>query len=188
MRFARLFVLLGTLLASSALLGACDDEPLFADVLLVTDTVTLTVPGSEAHSAIDLARLSSTTLLRRPELVRDAGNWDFALRRTEAGGLALRPYDAPGSPYRGAGIAVTTEDFDRIDEAPRGNARYSEAPAPVAAGTVWYLRSRQFPAPTGQICLKYGKARVLEVNAAAGTVKLAVVLNDNCDDERLEDD
>ena len=151
--------------------------------------VTLTVPGGDVASALDLARVQPPyTLLRRPELVRDASSWDFALRRTEAGGLALRPYDAPGSPYRGAGIVATTEDFDRINEAPRSTGRYGEEPAPVAVGTTWYLRSRQYPAVTGQICLKYAKARALEVDAAAGTVKLALVLNDNCDDERLEDD
>ncbi|HEU0077976.1 MAG TPA: hypothetical protein VFQ76_10035 [Longimicrobiaceae bacterium] len=189
MRFARVYLLLASLFVSSAALGACGDDPLFPDVLLTIDTVTLTVPESNLASALDLARIQPPyILLRRPELVRDASAWDFALRRTEGGGLALRPFDAPGSPYRGSGIATTTEDFDRIDEAPRGNARYSQALAPVSVGTVWYMRSRQYPSATGQICLKYAKARALEVDAAAGTVKLALVLNDNCDDERLVDD
>ncbi|HEX2078732.1 MAG TPA: hypothetical protein VHG08_13510 [Longimicrobium sp.] len=188
MRFVRLYLLLASLFVSSAALGACGDDPLFPDVLLVVDTVTLTVPGADRASALDLARVQPPyTLLRRPELVRDASAWDFALRRTEAG-LALRPYDAPGSPYRGAGIAVASEDFDRINEAPRANNRYSQEMAPVAAGTVWYMRSRQFPSNTGGICLKYAKAKALEVDAAAGTVKMVVALNDNCDDERLEAD
>lgn len=189
MRFARLYLLLASLFVSSAALSACGDDPLFADILLTVDTVTLTVPGADVASALDLARVQPPyTLLRRPELVRDASSWDFALRRTEAGGLVLRPYDAPGSPYRGSGIAVTTEDFDRIDEAPRASGRYGEELAPVAVGTTWYMRSRQFPSTVGSICLKYAKAKALEVDAAAGTLKLALVLNDNCDDERLEDD
>ncbi|HEU0301287.1 MAG TPA: hypothetical protein VFR37_17615 [Longimicrobium sp.] len=189
MRFARLYVLLASLFVSSAALGACGDDPLFPETRLVIDTVTLTVPGADVASAVDLARVQPPfTLLRRPELVRDASAWDFALRRTEAGGLALRPFDAPGSPYRGAGIAVTTEDYDGIDEAPRTNSRYSEEPAPVAAGTVWFLRSRQHPIATGQLCVKYAKAKALAVDVAAGTVQLALVLNDNCDDERLVDD
>lgn len=189
MRFVRLSLPLAGILVSSAALAACGDDPLFPETLIVADTVTLTVPGADVPSALDLARIQPPyTLLRRPELVRDANAWDFALRRTAAGGLALRPYDAPGSPYRGSGIAPATEDFDRIDEAPRGDTRYSQALAPVAAGSVWYMRSRQFPSPGGQICLKYAKAKALEVDAAAGTVKLAVTLNDNCDDERLVDD
>lgn len=38
------------------------------------------------------------------------------------------------------------------------------------------------------MCVKYAKMRVLEVNAAAQTVRVAVVINEGCDDERLADD
>lgn len=187
-RFARFAVLLSVLFASGALLGACGDDPLFPDVALTTDTVTLTVPGTDLPSALDLVRIQPPfTLLRRPELVRDAGEWDIALRR-EGGALVLRPYEAPGSPYRGAGVARASEDFDRISDAPRGNSSYSATGVPATQGAAYFMRSRQYPTSSGQLCVNFAKARLLTVDAAAGTAQVAIVLNDNCDDERLEDD
>lgn len=188
MRVVRVFFLLAAFIASSALLGACGDDPLFPDVQISTDTVTLTVPGSAAPSAIDLVRIQAPfTILRNPELTRDAGEWDITLRRTEAGGLVFRPFDQPGSPYRGAGIRPTTDDFDRIGEAPRATTAYNGDAAPVSVNSVFYLRSRQYPSQAG-LCVNYAKAKVLALDAAAGTAQVALAINDNCDDERLEDD
>lgn len=188
MRFARLSFLLAAFLASTALLGACGDDPLFPDVMISVDTVTVTVPGSTAPSAIDLVRTQPPfTLLRNPELIRDAGEWDITLRRGAAGGLVFLPFDQPGSPLRGAGITRSNRGFDALDEAPRGVSAYGEDPVPVGVDAVFLLRSRQYP-QSGTLCVNYAKAKVLEVDEAAGTVRLAVVVNDNCDDERLEDD
>lgn len=188
MRLARLSFLLTALLASSALLGACGDDPLFPDVMISVDTVTVTVPGSTAPSAIDLVRTQPPfTLLRNPELIRDAGEWDITLRRTDAGGLVFLPFDQPGSPLRGAGILPTTRDFDGIREAPRAVNAYQEGAVAVSVNATYLLRSRQYP-QSGALCVNYAKARVLAVDAAAGTAEVAIVVNDNCDDERLEDD
>ncbi|MBW3572823.1 MAG: hypothetical protein KY467_17140 [Gemmatimonadetes bacterium] len=189
MRFARLPFLLTVLFASSGLLGACGDDPLFPEVRLSVDTVTLTVPGGTAPSAIDLVRIQPPfTILRRPELVQDAGEWDVALRATEAGGLVLRPFGQPGSPLRGAGLLATTRDYDSIDEAPRTVSAYLGDPVPATVGAVYFIRSRQYPAGGGGLCVNYAKAKVLAVDAAAGTAQLALTINDNCDDERLEED
>lgn len=185
MRFARVLLLLSAFLASSALLGACGDDPFLPEVLITTDTVTLTIPGTTAPSALDLARVQEPfTLLRRPELLQDADEWDIALRRSD-GGLAFRPYHSPGSPLRGAGIATTPDDYDSITEAPRGDNAYVTQLVAATAGGVYFFRSRQYPTGLGGICVNYAKAKVLEVDPAAGTVRLAIVLNDNCDDERL---
>jgi hypothetical protein len=186
-RFARLIVLLSVLVASSALLGACGDDPLFPDVQLTTDTVTLIVPGNLEPSALDLARATLPfTLLRRPELVQDAAEWDIALRRTGAG-LSFLPFDQPGSPYRGAGIRTSTDNFDTIDEAPRSTGAYGEDAVPVTVNGVYLFRSRQYPTQGG-LCVNYARAKVLAVDATAGTAKVVVVINRNCDDERLQDD
>lgn len=187
MRFARLLFLSTALVASSALLGACGDDPLFPDVQLSTDTVTLTVPGDLEPSALDLARATLPfTLLRRPELVQDAAEWDIALRRTGAG-LSFLPFDQPGSPYRGAGIRTSTDNFDTIEEAPRATGAYGDDPVPVTANAVYLFRSRQYPTQGG-LCVNYARAKVISVDAAAGTAKVAVVINRNCDDERLQED
>lgn len=188
MRFARFAVLLSVLLASGVMMGACGDDPLFPDVALTTDTVTLTVPGTDLPSALDLVRIQPPfTLLRRPELVRDAGEWDIALRR-EGAALVLRPYEAPGSPYRGAGVALASQDYDRIADAPRGNSSYSATGVAATQGGAYFMRSRQYPTSSGQLCVNYAKAKLLSLDAAAGTAQVAIVLNDNCDDERLKDD
>jgi hypothetical protein len=187
-RFARLLFLLTALVASSALLGACGDDPLFPDVQLTTDTVTLTVPGNLEPSALDLARATLPfTLLRRPELVQDAAEWDVALRRTAAGGLSFLPFDQPGSPYRGAGIRTSTDNFDTIEEAPRATSAYGDDPVPVTVNAVYLFRSRQYPTQGG-LCVNYARAKVVAVDAAAGTAQVAVVINRNCDDERLQED
>lgn len=187
MRFARLSFLLTAFLASSALLGACGDDPLFPDVMISVDTVTVTVPGSTAPSAIDLVRTQPPfSLLRSPELIRDAGEWDITLRRG-ASGLVFLPFDQPGSPLRGAGITRSNRGFDDLAEAPRAVGAYGETPLPVTADAVFLLRSRQYP-QSGSLCVNYAKAKVLAVDEAAGTAEVAIVINDNCDDERLEDD
>jgi hypothetical protein len=187
-RFARSFIVLAALIVSSALLGACGDDPLFPDIQISTDTVTLTVPGGTAASAVDLVRIQSPfTLLRHPELVQDAGEWDITLRRGDAGGLVFRPFDQPGSPLRGAGIIVTPQNFDNISDAPRGTGAYGDQPVAATLGGVYFFRSRQYPSQAG-LCVNYAKAKVLALDAAAGTAQVALAINDNCDDERLKDD
>jgi hypothetical protein len=186
-RFARLYLLLAAVFAASSL-GACGDDPLLGDVQLSTDTVTLTVPGAVGTpSALDLARTTSPfTLLRRPELVQDAAEWDVALRST-AGGLRFLPFDQPGSPYRGAGIRTSTEDYDTIEEAPRATGAYGGEAVPVTVNGVYLFRSRQYPT-SGGLCVNYARAKVLAADPAAGTARVAIVINRNCDDERLQDD
>lgn len=186
-RFARFAVLLSIVFASSALLGACGDDPLFPDVVLSVDTVTLTVPGADRPSALDLVQAQPPrTLLRRPELLRDAQEWDIALRRGD-GGLLLRPFEAQASSLRGAGITLADEDYDRIDEAPRATNAYASTPLPATVGTTYFIRSRQYPVQT-ILCVNYAKAKVLAVDLVAGTARIALTQNNNCDDERLEDD
>lgn len=187
MRFARLYLVIAALVVAPAL-AACGDDPLFPDVAISSDTVTLTVPGGTAPSALDLVRIQAPfTLLRRPELVQDAGEWDVTLRRNESGALVFRTFSQPGSPYRGAGIRTTTEDFERIDEAPRATTAYTDQPVPVTVGGTYYFRSRQYPSQRGT-CVNYARARVVAMDAAAGTARVAIAINDNCDDERLRDD
>lgn len=181
------FLALLAALACAPLLTACQDNGFLADLVLSPDTAVIGLPGSAQGSALDIVRASAgARLVRRPERVEDAEQWDVSLRRTEAG-LVLRPFQPIGSPLRGAGLAVASGDFDAIAEAPRSNAAYSSEDLPLAANGVYFVRSRQF-ASGGLPCVKYAKLKVLELNAAAGTVRFAAVINEGCDDERLADD
>lgn len=185
LRFA---VLLASLFACAPLLSACDDSGFLAELILSPDTAVVGLPGGNASgSAIDLVRASGDfDLVRNPETVADAEQWDIALRSTPSG-LVFRPFIPVASALRGAEIAVTTRPFDDIDDAPRGNSSYTREPVPVTLNGVYLVRSRQFTS-SGVLCLKYAKMRVLEVNTALQTVRVAVVINEGCDDERLADD
>jgi hypothetical protein len=178
-----------SLLAIAPVLGACDDGSLLQDAIITPATVTLGLPGSPTlGSALDLVRSSSgDPLVRRPERLQDAEEWDVALRRTEAGALVLRPFDALGTGANGAGIRVADRAFDAIDEAPRGNTAYSREDVPLTLNGVYLLRSRQF-AGGASLCVKYAKAQVVELDVPAGRARITLAINENCDDERLSDD
>lgn len=188
MRF-RYLALLASMFVGAPLLSACDDNGLLGTLLLSPDTAVIGLPGGTVAegSAIDIVRSAGDfDLVRNPELVTDAEQWDLALRRTPTG-LAFLPFTPVASSLRGAGIATTTRAFDAIDKAPRGNSSYSSQPVAVTAGGVYLLRSRQF-STSGLLCVKYARLRVVEVNEAAGTVRFAIVINEGCDDERLKND
>jgi hypothetical protein len=183
----RYFALLASLLACAPLLTACNDNGFLAELVLSPDTAVIGLPGSAQGSAIDIVRATAgARLVRFPERLDDAEQWDVTLRRTDAG-LVLRPFDPVGSQLAGAGVAVAARDFDAIQDAPRGNASYSDEDLPLAANGVYFIRSRQFSS-SGIVCVKYAKLKVLALDAAAGTVQFAMVINEGCDDERLADD
>jgi hypothetical protein len=183
----RLIALLAPLLACAPLLSACEENGLLAELILSPDTATVALPGASVGSALDIVRTQRDRLVRRPELLEDAEQWDVALRRNEAGALVLRPFvPVSGSGLRGAGLALASEAFEQIDEAPRGDGAYSTAPVAVSAGASYFLRSRQFSG-NGIVCVKYAKLRVVSVDQTAGTARFAMVINDGCDDERLAD-
>jgi hypothetical protein len=180
----RYFALLLSLFAFAPLLTACEDG-LLTDAVVVPDTARIALPGGSTGSAIDIVRpTSGAQLVRFPERVGDAEQWDVALRRSASGGLELRPYQPLGGGSASAGIGVGSGSFETIEEAPRADAAYQTAPLPITANGIYFIRSRQFSGG----CVRYAKARVVELDAAAGTARIALVINLGCDDERLTDD
>jgi hypothetical protein len=182
----RFIALLAPLLACAPLLSACDDNGFLSELILSPDTATVALPGASVGSALDIVRVSSNRLVRMPERLEDAEQWDVALRRNEGGALVLRPFRPVGGGLRGAGIAVASEAFEQIEDAPRGDASYGTDPVAVTEGASYFVRSRQFSG-TGVVCVKYAKLKAVTVNQAAGTARFAMVINDGCDDERLAD-
>ncbi len=167
------------------MLTACDDNSFLGELVLSADTATIGLPGSAEGSALDLVRATAgARLVRRPERVEDSEQWDVSLRRAESGALVLRPFDPPASQTAGAGITGAPSNFDAIDKAPRGSASYAQEDVPATANAVYFVRSRAFSG----VCYKYAKLKVLEANPTAGTARLALVINEGCDDERLTDD
>lgn len=172
------------LLLALAPLAACDDST-GLQLALTADTVTIAVPGGpdELATALDFVRIAPPfTMLRRPERTGDAEQWDFALRRTDAGGFALRPY-TPVGPGRGAGIALSPTPYEQLDRAPRGTGPYDFETIRIAMGATYVARSR----PYGAGCANYAKLKVVGLDGDAGTARFAVTLNDRCEDDRLDD-
>jgi hypothetical protein len=171
-------------LALGTALSACDGEPLLSPQI-VSDTVTIAVPDAPSGlaSAIDLVRIAPPyTLRRRPEQLQDSQQWDFALRRTD-GGLALRPI-VPVGGGRGAGLARSGTDWDALTSAPRPVQAYLFETVPLEEGATFVARSRQYGG-SGMACVKFAKLQVLALDVVAGTAHLRVVVNENCEDERL---
>lgn len=182
----RLSLLVLVLLAPLAgALSACEGNSLFGEVQLFADTVALTAPseGSSRPTGIDLVRQRGIEPVESyPEFPIDADRWDFVVRQS-GGQLVLRPFQ-PLEGGRGAGSLRATRDFDQLREAPRNTSEYSDQPAPLALNATYLLRSRRWSNGFQQ-CVTYAKAKVTALDVAAQTVSLALVINENCDDERL---
>lgn len=166
---------------AALVLGACEDPfSGLGDPLLVQDSLVLSAPTSavEAPTALDIANANA---LRRPELPGEAGNWDFQLRQ-EGNVFSLLPIEQNGR-FRGAGIRDANTDFDGVEQAPRDRSGYTRTSFPIAVGETYYLQSRE---TQNFLCIKFGVLKVLSVNPAAGTARVVVRSNQQCDDERLD--
>lgn len=184
----RLFALLLSAAALAPLMSACEDNGFLTEVIISQDTVTVGLPGSGRRSALDLARTTlGAPLLRAPETLADASEWDVGLRRSEAGVFSLRPNQLTGTGLRAAGILLSTTPFDDLEKAPRSTSEYSTERVALAVGSTYVLRSRQF-AVGFSVCQKYAAIKVMALDQAAGTAELAIKINENCNDERLQDD
>lgn len=168
-------------------LSACEGNSFFGEPRLRADTVSLAAATSATSfaTAIDLVPQGLTGPLESfPETPADADRYDFTVRQV-GGQLVLRPF-VPVGGGSGAEIGRTSRDFDALREASRSGADYGEEAVPLVLNATYIMRSR--PWSNGvQRCQTYAKAKVTALDAAAQTVSLAVVLNENCDDERLAD-
>lgn len=168
-------------------LSACEGNSFFGDPRLRADTVALAAASSASTraTAIDLVpRGLGGPLVAFPETPADADRYDFTVRQV-GGQLVLRPF-VPLGGGSGAEIGRSARDFDVLRKAPRSGADYGEEAVPLELNATYIMRSR--PWGNGiQRCQTYAKAKVTALDAVAQTVSLAVVLNENCDDERLAD-
>ncbi|HEX8431468.1 MAG TPA: hypothetical protein VF625_09280, partial [Longimicrobium sp.] len=167
----RFFVILAAVLPLAVLASACNDSTGFGNARLTADSaVVLRSPNStvDGPSAIDTRGL----ILVSPERPEAAGQWDFALRQN---GNAFSLVSAPAgisSGFARAAIRRSTETYERIEEAPRRRAEYSEEPTVLEQGASYTFRSRQY-ATQFSICFNYGKLSVVRLDPAAGTATLA---------------
>ena len=176
------------LAALLAALPACEDSFGPGAASVATDTITLAAPGSASSatlgSAVDLLGINA---IRFPERLTDAGQWDFALRLS-GGSFSLLPFSTPtgGSSVR-AGAFRSTDAFDAIRTAPTRRSAYTLTvdPFPIAEGQVYVARSRLGAGPFNSACNRYARFRILELDEAAGTARIAIATNTECNDDRL---
>lgn len=181
----RLLLIISALLPLAVLASACGDATGLGTPLLQADTaVVLRSPTSDAGgpSGID----SRSLILVSPERPEAAGQWDFALRQSGTTFTLVSAPAALGSSLARALLRPSTDSFDDIDDAPRRRSEYSEQPVTIAVGSTFTFRSRQF-ATTYGVCFNYGKLAVAALDPAAGTARLKLLVNVNCDDPRLTD-
>lgn len=177
-----LLILLAVLpLAATA---ACEDNSFFNEATFRADTLVLRAPtaaGADAPSALDASRPSTVS----PERPQFAGAWDYALRQSGST-FTLLPVVTRARSLR-PGLARSNDPFDQIDEASRNRAAYADSSVTLVQGAAYTFRTRQYRTDFGE-CFNYGKLQVVSLDPAAGTARLFVMVNANCDDERLTDD
>jgi len=181
----------------AALLGACEETDYNIDPLIATDTVELAVPTSNTGlpSALDIPAVGTAVAGRYPERAQDAEAWDLALRVVN-GQLALVPagqigiVDAAGRSRAAITEAITGKTFEAVREAPRRSEFVTDRAVPLQLGAVYVARSRLVGC--GYSASEYyAKLQPVEIDLARQRVRLNIVMNGRCGDQRLvevEDD
>jgi hypothetical protein len=163
---------------------ACGDDLGLDDWTALPDTVTifsLSRPDLlDQPSAYDFVNHS----VLRVESPTAAGRWDLAVRH-ENGALALvTAAGFPGQNSRAAIAPITNTSFDELAEAPADTTRYTAGPVAVQPGQVFAVRTRRADCSIS-LSVRFAKMQVLEVDAAAGSVKFVAITNPFCNDREL---
>jgi hypothetical protein len=181
------------LLAAAAVFAGCNDPAAFRiDPILLTDTVTVAAPlpqNAALPTAVDITGdgLGNIRGGRFPERSRDALEWDFGVR-VQGGELVLIPARGLGAEGSRAALsqALVGETFEGLREAPPARELTMDQPVVMRVGQVYGARSREFLGMMlGGGCFQYAKFQPLEVNVAAGLLRIQIVTNERCGDPRL---
>lgn len=170
------------LLPLAAGLAACDDPFASAGNFIRLDSLTLaSVNGpSPRATAVDVAVQNRLSF---PELPSEAGGWDLQVRQSGAS-FFLVPNPGNGS-FRGAGLQRTTRTLDNPGDAPRQSASYTRTELAAAPGDLFFVQSRQQNPECGTLP-KYGILKVLSTVADSGLMRIVLISNQTCNDERLK--
>lgn len=113
------------------------------------------------------------------------GHWDAALD-TDGGSLVLLPPGALGVTSRARIVALPGASFGDVTEAPADTAVYvANAPVPVAAGTIYIIRTGLRPGSFSATCTYYAKMEALDIDVAGGSLTFQFVTNPICNDRHL---
>ncbi|MET0397339.1 MAG: hypothetical protein ABW277_10985 [Longimicrobiaceae bacterium] len=190
MRLFRLVLALPLLATTALSLAACDDPTGIGEQVIVTDTVTIGVPSlvpDSVPTALDVISGDGLSLGggRFPERPSEADVWDVTVR-LQNGTFSLLPRGAVGLESQRAAVtdAIAGTTFEGLDEAPASSRFNSARGVALSVGSVYVVRSRVYRLSTVN-CWQFAKVQPLALNAAAGTVTLAVATSAGCQDTRL---
>lgn len=182
------------MLLAAPLFAACDSTDTSFDPVFVMDTVELTTPTSSLAlpTALDLSLVGSgLNGGRYPEREEDAQQWDLALRLVggelvfaPAAFLGVENRDFPGLSRAGLTEARTGSSLQSIRQAPRSGDFITDRTVTLRQGEVYVVRSRQVLCGVS-VAEQFGKFRALEVDPAQQRVRLEVIANERCGDQRL---
>lgn len=174
--------LLSLALLFGTALTACDD-PTSSRLSPVPDEPSMaTLTSLEDGSLRDASAFDVTG----PAAVRtdQTSEWDFAVRRTEGGGLAFAPRNLVLEESSAAGLQRMEQGFGELTEAPGGGYVTDETVA-LDSGAVYAVRSRRDPA-VALSCFRFMKMEVLSVDRAGGAVTIRYLGNPNCGRRTVE--
>ena len=183
---------LGTLILGTCLAFAgCDDSTFDLSPILTSDTVWLATPERPGNdtipTALDVTSNGAGGLWggRFPERVSDALAWDFLVRIRD-GQMVLMPPGVLGLASRASiTAAIPGETLEGLREAPGQSSFISDDVVPMQKGSVYVARSRDSADQFGGSCAQYAKLSPVEIDAAAGRVRIALTTNERCSDPRL---
>jgi hypothetical protein len=178
---------------AATLVTACGDSTgaLFNPVM-VNAEVTVAAPlpqNATLPTALDVMSDGAFGVQggRFPETVRDALEWDFAVR-IRNGALVLIPARGIGVVDSRAGLTepLVGQTLESLREAPGARTFIMDTPVVMQTGNVHAARSRESRGGFfGFGCVQYSKFQVLEANPATGILRVQVVTNERCGDPRL---
>lgn len=180
------------LLAAAVTMTACDDPFANQPWSAAPDTLTLYSAGRVEYAGIPAALniAGSRVSVVAIDQAGAATEWDFLLNE-ESGALVFVPSSViPGVESR-AGIVKSEETtLEAVTRAPSGSDAYESEAVTLELNAIYVLRSRRAGCgfTSGS---NYGKMKVVALDVALGTARLAVVRNPYCDDRDLvppEDD
>ncbi len=167
--------------------GCGDSTGLDFNPILVSDTVTIFAPLSAnlgLPSALDVTSDGAFGIVggRFPERIRDALQWDVAVRIL-GGNVVLIPARGIGVVDSRAALTppIVGSTFETLREAPGQSTFTADSAIVMSSGNVHVVRSREFSPG----CMQFAKLQPLAVDPVAGSVHFRVVTNQRCSDPRL---
>lgn len=113
------------------------------------------------------------------------GDWDLALAE-QGGQLVFLPAGLfPGIDEEVLVMETEYRTLAAAREAPSDTSTYERGPTPVHEDAVYIIRTRRATCITFGAGPYYGKFQVLSVDAAEGSIEIAVVRNQYCNDRSL---